>query len=251
MVFVLWNEPFHRPTQDIDFAAQGTGGPDDIVPALHHVCRIAAPDGVVFGADHMTASRIRGATDEGGIRIRFPATVDVARVTVQVDIGFGDSIQPPPADAEFPPLLDTVASRVLAYPKEAMVSEKLRAAIAHGKQTSRYKDFFDLYFVARRFHFEGVRLVRAFAATLEGRPSPTGDIPLPLATGFYTDTARGERWRSPRGSPADRGSPRFSRAREAMSEGPDRQRADGPDRPVPGSRNRAVARRLALCLSDA
>ena len=196
MLFVVWNEPFHRPTQDIDFAAPGTAGPDDIVPALQHVCRIAAADGVVFGADHMTVSRIRGATDEGGIRIRFPATVDVARVTVQVDVGFGDSIQPPPADAEFPPLLDTVASRVLAYPKEAVVSEKLCAAIAHGKQTSRYKDFFDLYFMARRFHFEGVRLVQAFAATFEGRPSPTEDIPLPLTTGFYTDTARGERWRA-------------------------------------------------------
>ena len=196
MLFVLWNEPFHRPTQDIDFAAQGTSGPDDIVPALQHVCRIAAADGVVFGADHMTVSRIRGATDEGGIRIRFPATVDVARVTVQVDVGFGDSIQPSPADAEFPSLLDTVASRVLAYPKEAVVSEKLCAAIAHGKQTSRYKDFFDLYFMARRFHFEGVRLVQAFAATFEGRPSPTEDIPLPLTTGFYTDTARGERWRA-------------------------------------------------------
>ena len=62
-------------------------------------------------------------------------------------------------------------------------------AIAHGEQTSRYKDFFDLYFMARRFHFEGVRLVQAFAATFEGHPSPTEDIPLPLTTGFYTDTA--------------------------------------------------------------
>ena len=196
MLFVLWNEPFHRPTQDIDFAAQGTARPDDIVPALQHVCRIAAADGVVFGADNMTVSRIRGATDEGGIRIRFPATVDVARVTVQVDVGFGDSIQPPPADAEFPPLLDTATAHVLAYPREVVVSEKLSAAIAHGEQTSRYKDFFDLYFMARRFHFEGVRLVQAFAATFEGRPSPTEGIPLPLTTGFYTDTGRGERWRA-------------------------------------------------------
>ena len=166
------------------------------MPALQHVCRIAAADGVVFGADHMTVSRIRGATDEGGTRIRFPATVDVARVTVQVDVGFGDSIQPPPADAEFPPLLDTATPRVLAYPKEAVVSEKLSAAIAHGEQTSRYKDFFDLYFMARRFHFEGVRLVQALAATFEDRPSPTQDMPLPLTTGFYTDAARGERWRA-------------------------------------------------------
>lgn len=196
MFFVLWDEPFHRPTQDIDFAAQGTAGPDDIGPALQHVCRVAASDGVVFGADHMTVSRIRGATEDGGIRIRFPATVDVARVIVQVDVGFGDSIQPPPADAEFPPLLGNATSRVLAYPKEAVVSEKLSAAIAHGEQTSRYKDFFDLYFMARRFRFEGVRLMQAFAATFEGRRSPAEDIPLPLTTGFYNDTARGARWRA-------------------------------------------------------
>ena len=194
MLFVLWSEPFHRPTQDIDFAARGITEPDGIVPALQHVCRIPATDGVVFGAGNMTVSKIRGATEEGGIRIRFPATVDVARVTVQVDVGFGDSIQPPPADAEFPPLLDTATPRILAYPKEAMVSEKLCAAIAHGAQTSRYKDFFDLYFMARRFHFDGVRLVRALAATSGGRRPTTEAIPLPLTTGFYTDTARRERW---------------------------------------------------------
>ena len=174
MLFVLWDEPFHRPTQGIDLAAQGTAGPDDVVPALQHVCRIAAADGVVFGADQMSVTQIRGATDEGGIRIRFPATVDVARVTVQVDVGFGDSIQPPPADAEFPPLLGTATSRVLAYP-----SEKLSAAVAHGEHTSRYKDFFDLYFMARRFRFEGVRLIQAFAATFDGRRCPTEDILLP------------------------------------------------------------------------
>ena len=104
--------------------------------------------------------------------------------------------QPPPADAEFPPLLGNATSRVLAYPKEVVVSEKLSAAIAHGEQTSRYKDFFDLYFMARRFRFEGVRLIQAFAATFDGRRSPTEDIPLPLTTAFYTETARGERWRA-------------------------------------------------------
>ena len=196
MLFVLWGEPFHRPTQDIDFAAQGTARPDDIVPALQQVCRIAAADGVVFGADQMTVGQIRGATDEGGIRIRFPATGDVARVTMQVDVGFGDSIQPPPADAVFPPLIGTATSHVLAYPKEVVVSEKLSAAIAHGEHTSRYKDFLDLYFMARRFRVEGVSLMQAFAATFEGRRSPAEDIPLPLTTGFYTETARGERWRA-------------------------------------------------------
>ena len=196
MLFALWNESFHRQTQDIDFAAYGSSETDDVVPALQHVCRIAVDDGVTFDVDHMTTAPIRGATDKGGIRIRFRATVDRARVTVQVDVGFGDSIQPPPADAQFPPLLDTATSRVLAYPKEAVVSEKFRATIEHGEQTSRYKDFFDLYLMARRFPFDGARLMQALAATFDGRPAPTDDIPLSLTTRFYSDTTRSERWRT-------------------------------------------------------
>ena len=196
MLFALWNESFHRQTQDIDFAALGSFEPDDVEPALQHTCRIAVNDGVVFDAVRMTTSRIRGATDTGGIRTRFRATVDGARVTVQIDIGFGDSIQPPPVAAAFPPLLDTASSRVLAYPKEAVVSEKFHATITHGEQTSRYKDFFDLYRLAQRFHFDGARLLQALAATFDGRSAPTADLPLSLTTGFYSDTTRGERWRT-------------------------------------------------------
>ncbi len=196
MLFALWTESLHRPTQDVDFSAYGGAETDDILPALRHICGVDVVDGVVFGVDHMTTSPIRGATAEGGIRVRFPAIVDGARVTVQVDIGFGDSIQPPPADAELPPLLGTVPPRVLVYPKEAVVSEKFHATVAHGERTSRYKDFFDLHFMAQRFHFEGTRLVQALAATFAGHSAPPDDIPVSLTTGFYGDPARGDRWRS-------------------------------------------------------
>ena len=197
MLFALWNESFHRQTQDIDFAAYGNSENDDFVTALQQVCRTGVDDdGVVFHADQISSSTIRGTTDKGGTRYRFPATVGGARVTVQVDIGVGDSIQPPPADAEFPTLLDTAKCRVRAYPKEAVVSEKFHATVAHGEQTSRYKDFFDLYELARRFRFDGVRVVQFLVATFESRSSPTEAVPLSLTSGFYTDTARGDRWRA-------------------------------------------------------
>ena len=197
MLFALWNESFQRQTQDIDFAAYGNSENDDFVTALQQVCRTGVDDdGVVFHADQISSSTIRGTTDKGGTRYRFPATVGGARITVQVDIGVGDSIQPPPADAEFPTLLDTAKCRVRAYPKEAVVSEKFHATVTHGEQTSRYKDFFDLYELARRFRFDGVRVVQALVATFESRSSPTDEVPLSLTSGFYTDTARGDRWRA-------------------------------------------------------
>ena len=197
MLFALWNEAFHRQTQDIDFAAYGDSETDDFVTELQQVCCTGVDDdGVVFHADQISSSTIRGTTDKGGTRYRFPATVGGARITVQVDIGVGDSIQPPPEDAEFPTLLDAATCRVRAYPKEAVVSEKFHATVAHGEQTSRYKDFFDLHELARRFRFDGVRLVQALVATFESRSSPTEEVPLSLTSGFYTDTVRGERWRA-------------------------------------------------------
>ena len=197
MLFALWNEAFHRQTQDIDFAAYGDSETDDFVTELQQVCCTGVDDdGVVFHADQISSSTIRGTTDKGGTRYRFPATVGGARVTVQVDIGVGDSIQPPPEDAEFPTLLDTAPCHVRAYPKESVVSEKFHATVARGEQTSRYKDFFDLYELARCFRFDGVRLVQALVATFESRSSPTDEVPLSLTSGFYTDTARGDRWRA-------------------------------------------------------
>lgn len=115
---------------------------------------------------------------------------------MQVDIGVGGSIQPPPVDVEFPTLLDTTKYRIRAYPKEAVVSEKFHATVAHGAQTSRYKDFFDLYELARCFRFDGVRLLQALVATFENRSSPTDDVPLSLTSGFYKDSTRGDRWRA-------------------------------------------------------
>ena len=197
MLFALWNEAFHRQTRDIDFAAYGDSENEDFGRALQQVCRTAVDDdGVVFHADQIISSTIRGTTDQVGARYRFPATVGGARFTLQADIGVGDSIQPPPADAEFPMLLDPATCRVRAYPKEAVVSEKFHATVVHGAQTSRYKDYFDLYELARSFHFDGVRLVQALLATFENRSSPTDDIPLSLTSGFYTDTAQVDRWRA-------------------------------------------------------
>ncbi len=197
MLFALWNEAFHRQTRDIDFAAYGDSENEDVVRALQQVCRTAVDDdGVVFLDDQIISSKIRGTTDQGGTRYRFPATVGGARFTVQADIGVGDSIQPPPTDAEFPTLLDTASCRVRAYPREAVVSEKFHATVVHGAQTSRYKDFFDLYELARSFRFDGVRLAQALVATFENRSSPTDEIPLSLTRGFYTDPGRGDRWRA-------------------------------------------------------
>jgi type I restriction enzyme S subunit len=129
---------------------------------------------------------------------------------MQVDIGFGNAIEPPPTETDYPSLLDLPLPRIRAYPQEAVIAEKLHAMVVLGERNTRYKDFYDLYAFARQFSFDGERLTTAIATTFERRRT-TVELALPaaLAPRFYADGERAARWRtylasrSLPGAPAD------------------------------------------------
>ena len=77
---------------------------------------------------------------------------------MQIDIGFGNAVEPPATEADYPTLLDMPAPSIRAYPHEAVVAEKFHALVVLGELNSRYKDFYDLYVLARQFGFEGSAL---------------------------------------------------------------------------------------------
>ena len=72
-----------------------------------------------------------------------------AKIRVQVDIGFGDVVTPAAELREFPTLLDLPRPRILVYPPETVVAEKLQAMVALGPVNSRMKDFYDLRFMSQ------------------------------------------------------------------------------------------------------
>jgi hypothetical protein len=71
-----------------------------------------------------------------------------ARLVVQIDIGFGDSIVPRPDEIEYPVLLEFPVPKLLAYPRETVVAEKLEAIAVLGVLNSRMKDYFDLMLIS-------------------------------------------------------------------------------------------------------
>ncbi len=72
-----------------------------------------------------------------------------ARVRLQIDVGFGDAVTPPPVRMDLPVLLDFPMPRLLVYPRETVVAEKLDAIVQLGTANSRMKDFYDLFVLAR------------------------------------------------------------------------------------------------------
>ncbi|HVS10687.1 MAG TPA: nucleotidyl transferase AbiEii/AbiGii toxin family protein [Planctomycetota bacterium] len=197
MLFEIWGGSLYRPTRDLDFTAYGSDDTADLLAALRDICIVPVEDdGLIFDANTLSAEPIRDQAEYRGLRVRFEARMGASRVPMQIDLGFGNAIQPPPQEVEYPTLLDTPPPVIRAYPKEAVVAEKLHAMVVLGERNSRLKDFYDLYVLASSFAFDGPTLACAIRATFERRDTAIElQTPTALTDRFFEDVARGSHWR--------------------------------------------------------
>ncbi|GAA1320400.1 nucleotidyl transferase AbiEii/AbiGii toxin family protein [Leucobacter albus] len=143
-----------RPKKDIDL--QATGFSNDAAVVTELVRAVVAhdlSDGVVFDADSVTTSSIRdGDIDEyAGVRVRLVGRLGRARLTVGIDVNFGDPIWPSPQLIEMPRILplDQPPVLLLGYPLAMVLAEKIVTAIDRGEGNTRWRDFADVYTLAR------------------------------------------------------------------------------------------------------
>ncbi|MCZ7647428.1 MAG: nucleotidyl transferase AbiEii/AbiGii toxin family protein [Planctomycetota bacterium] len=197
MLFLVWTEKMHRPTKDLDLLGFLEPSGARLKALFKAVCKAKVdPDGLDFDPENVRVEAIREEQEYGGQRVRLVAQLGKARIPVQIDVGFGDAVTPRPRVIEFPGLLDFPAPRLRAYPRETVVAEKFEAIASRGMQNSRMKDFYDVWFMARRFDFEGPVLAKAVAATFKRRSTTLpGSIPLGLSEEFGRDATKQAQWK--------------------------------------------------------
>ena len=198
LLFLLWTEEPHRRTRDLDLLGAGDPSPARYAAIFRTLCTLTVEeDGLVFDPASVTAQHIREENIYGGVRVTLTALLENARIRVQVDVGFGDAVAPEPAMVEFPTLLNFAPPRLRAYAPETVIAEKLSALVALDLANSRLKDFFDLWFLARSFAFDGSRLADAIAATFARRVQPLPrDTPTGLTTAFAGNAAKQTQWQA-------------------------------------------------------
>lgn len=83
------------------------------------ICAIEVDDGIAFAPATVGANEIRTTANYGGVRVELYATLDGARLALQVDVGFADAVTPAAQEILSPTLLDDLpASRLRLYPRE-------------------------------------------------------------------------------------------------------------------------------------
>ena len=198
MLFSLWGDTPHRATRDIDFLGFGESAAAGLVQIFQAVCLTRVKeDGVIFLQESVSGLEIRENQEYDGVRITLEARLGGARIPVQVDIGFGDTVTPEADYAEYPITLDFPAPYIRVYPKESVVAEKFQAMVYLGMANSRMKDFYDLWIMEKTFPFEGEILTEAIVATFSRRRTALGDaLPLALTVEFSEDLNKQTQWRA-------------------------------------------------------
>lgn len=198
LLFSLWYDIPHRPTRDADLLGSGPDDIDSVVAVFQDICRIASEDGIEFDPKQIKGSEIRKEADYGGVRIEILAKLDGARLTLQVDIGFGDAVTPAPEAIDYPVLLNDLPSpKLRAYPKYTVVAEKFHAICLLGMANSRMKDYFDLWILLSEDTLDPHEMKRAIEATFARRKMAMPTVtPVGLSDGFATDMAKQAQWRA-------------------------------------------------------
>ena len=190
-LLALWMEEPYRATRDIDLLAYGESDERAVRGMMATICNVSClDDGLIFDMETLQVSPIRDNQRYGGQRANLRALLGAARISLQVDFGFGDVVVPGPIEARLPTLIDGVPVPVLhTYPQVTTIAEKFETMVQLGARNSRMKDFYDIWALSETFDFDGAELQEAVIRCFERRGANLlAGMPEALTSAFYSDS---------------------------------------------------------------
>ena len=105
-----------------------------------------------------------------GIRVNLLGVIGKTKTPFSFDFGVGDIIVPSPIMRELPVIIQGFKNpKILTYSLESTIAEKLDAILSLMEATGRMKDFYDIYYLACHFDFDGRFLQTAISSTFKKR----------------------------------------------------------------------------------
>jgi hypothetical protein len=198
LMFHVWEQaPLPRSTMDINFLGLYVSNDvDSLIRVVQEICdQPVEPDGLTFDPSSVRAIRITAEAGYQSVRMRFHGSLSNARLTMQMDVSFGDVVIPSETQMPYPSILDFPPPQVRAYTRESTIAEKFEAAVRLGVFNTRVRDFFDIWFLASRFDFDGPTLALALEETFFRRNTDLSAEPVPLTADFARSTDQAMQWR--------------------------------------------------------
>lgn len=198
LLMLAWFGDTLRPTRDADLLGFGDLSDAELAKIFSALCDVAVePDAMTYLAGTVRVEPIRIDDSYGGRRVTLSATLGAARLRVQVDVGIGDAVVPPPKWLDYPSLLDLPQPRLRAYSPETVIAEKFHAMVVLGLRNSRMKDYFDLHVLAKDSSLKLESLAQALSGTFERRKTALPEqSPAGLSDEFAQDATKQTQWKA-------------------------------------------------------
>ncbi len=130
-----------------------------------------------------------------GIHADIVARIKNTRTPFGIDFGIGDVIVPGVKKRKLPTQLDEFpAPTVNTYSIETTLAEKLDAILGLMEFSSRMKDYYDIYYLANKFDFDGKTLTEALKKTFANRNRAFTVEQFDQMLSFSDDDAMQKKW---------------------------------------------------------
>ncbi len=194
-MLMVWDPTTHRATVDIDLLSKANNSIESISQILREVCLYPVlEDGIEFDSTSLIFRESQIETEYTGLSARFLAYLHIARVHLQLDIGFSDQIFPKPENLDYPSLLEFPSPKLKGYTSETMIAEKLDAMIKLGLANSRMKDFYDVWLIINQFQIIPEKIAPVIRKVFQNRKTVIREIPKAFSGAFYNAPKTLERW---------------------------------------------------------
>ena len=185
-----------RATIDVDFLLRGFSNTiEDVKSMIGKIIETSTGNDFVS----MTAKGFEEISPQRkyhGISTQIIGQIKNVRVPFNVDIGVGDIIVPKAEERRINTQLPDFEKPVIkTYSLESTIAEKFDAILQRFELTGRMKDFYDIYYLARTFDFEGMKLRAAIFETLKKRETPYDRDSFKRILALSEDEDMQKRWR--------------------------------------------------------
>lgn len=159
-----------RVTVDVDFLLRKIHNtPEQLRKIVEEIINVdTGNDFVTF--EIKDVAPIAVAKKYAGIGVTMQAKIKNTRTPFGIDFGVGDVIVPKQEKRKIPTQLADFEMPVInTYSIETTIAEKIDAILSLMEFSSRMKDYYDIYYLANKFDFDGAVLSDAFRKTFTNR----------------------------------------------------------------------------------
>ena len=186
-----------RVTVDVDFLLQRIPNtPEKLKGILEEIITVqTGNDFVTFEIKDITPIAV--TKKYAGIGASMVAYIKNTRTPFGIDFGVGDIIVPKQEKRKIPTQLDDfIAPTINTYSIETTVAEKIDAILSLMEFSSRMKDYYDIYYLANKFDFDGTTLSEALKKTFTNRAHSFTAAQFEQVMNFDDDAAMQKKWKT-------------------------------------------------------